>query len=465
MMSGPLADPATTASRRAAALTGLTIIAMTAALLPIASRPVGAIAALQPMFATFGVVTQTLTAVLLFAQFRVTGDVIYGRLAGAYLFAVVMIALHLASFPGVFGDPAPFGITRQGTVWAWTLWHAGFPALVIGALAARGRQTHRLAPGLLPLIASPLAALLLAALALPGGGVLPPLVPDDPDATLRISPAAAAVVAVNLLAIILCVRQTRLRDRLNLWLTVALLASLADTLLTLGGTMRFSVGWYAARAQSAIAASVVLGVLLWEIASLYRRLLDSHRALQDKAIRDGLTAAFNRGYFSEQLPREFRRSCRLGRPLSLLMVDVDHFKPYNDHAGHLAGDRVLIALVDAFRSSIRRPTDFVARYGGEEFAVVLPDTDEAGALAVAHAMRAAVRDLALPRSDDHGPIVTVSIGVATLSPLRDDGQTPEDLVDQADDALYRAKHRGRDGVVAHQSAAALLARREVEMPD
>lgn len=464
-MLGPLRQPATRASRHAARAAALVIIALTAALLPIASRPVGVIEALQPMFATFGVLAQTVTAALLFVQFRVTRDLVFAGLAGAYLFAVVMIALHLASLPGVFGDPAPLGISRQGTVWAWTLWHAGFPALVMVAIGLRGLDSPGIAPGLAALIGAPGLALLMAALTLPGGGLLPALVPDDPDATLRLSPAAAAVIAVNLSAIGVCVLRTRLQDLLSLWLTVALLASLADTLLTLGGTVRFSIGWYAARMQSVIAASVVLGVLLWDIASLCRKLVDSHRALEEKAIRDALTGAFNRGYFSEQLPREFRRACRLGRPLSLLMIDVDHFKHYNDSEGHLAGDHVLIALVGAFRAAIRRPTDFVARYGGEEFAVVLPDTDEAGAFGVAEAVRAAVQRLALPRSDRRGRHVTASIGVATVRPLRDDGQTPEDLIDHADDALYRAKHQGRDGIVAHESASAQLARREVERPD
>lgn len=465
---GEQVRPVTRASRAAAALALLAILLITALAVPVESQPIGLIPALQPIFATIGIVTQTLIAWLLLVQFRVTRDAAFAGLAGAYLFAVVLIALHLASFPGVFADPPPLGATRQGTVWLWTLWHGGFPLLVASALLLRrpaAGPALRTAAGLVMPIAAPLLALLLGALATVGGGVLPPLVADDPDATRGPSAAAVIVVLLNGSAMAVCVTVTGLRDRLSLWLAVTLVAGLADTLLTRSGTMRFSIGWYAAQVQGVIMASMVLGVLIRELASLCRRLIDSHRALEERSVRDPLTGAFNRGYFIEQFPREFRRASREGTPLSLLMVDVDYFKRFNDSAGHLAGDRALIALVEVFIRTVQRPADAVSRYGGEEFAVVLPNTPEAGALRVAGLLLDAVRAQALPRSDEFGPAVTVSIGIATMRPSRDDGMTPDDLIEHADDALYRAKHRGRDRIEMHESADALLARREAAADD
>lgn len=469
-----LDQAASARSRTLASLAALLIVAVTAALLPVASHPVGMAGALPPVFATVSIVTMSLTALLLFARFRVTGDLGLAGLAAAYAYAAVMIALHLASQPGVLADPPPLGVTRQGTVWLWTLWHAGFPLLVLAALArppaadslaGADHEPDRHRIGLAWLAAAPLAGIALAALATIDGGRLPPLTDADPEATLRLSAVAALVVLASLAALGRCVWRTRLRDPLSLWLAVALAAGLADTLLTLAGAVRHSVGWYAARVQSLMTATVVLGVLMWEFVALYRRLVDSNRALVERALRDALTGAYNRGHFMEQLPREFRRASREGTALSLLMIDVDHFKHYNDSAGHPAGDRALVELVRTFTRIVQRPGDAVSRYGGEEFAVVLPNTDAAGALCVANSLRAAVRALGLPRGDAYGPIVTVSIGVATVRPQRDDGLAPEDLIDRADDALYRAKHGGRDRIVVHESADALLARREVETPD
>lgn len=161
--------------------------------------------------------------------------------------------------------------------------------------------------------------------------------------------------------------------------------------------------------------------------------------LQQQATTDGLTGAYNRRYFDDFLSSELSRARRYEHPLSLLMLDIDRFKAFNDSHGHQEGDRALRRMVELMQSSVRN-VDLISRYGGEEFAVVLPETDEAGAIRVAEKFREEIRS----KLTEEGEL-TVSIGVSTA--LSDDSEpTTEELVDRADQALYEAKNGGRDSV-------------------
>jgi diguanylate cyclase (GGDEF)-like protein/PAS domain S-box-containing protein len=164
---------------------------------------------------------------------------------------------------------------------------------------------------------------------------------------------------------------------------------------------------------------------------------EANTKLQKLAVTDGLTGIKNRSAFNGKLSEEFDRSVRYEHSLSLMLVDVDYFKLFNDEFGHPAGDAVLRIIASTIQAAART-TDFVARYGGEEFAVILPDTDYAGATVLAERCRRAVAEMVW----DKRP-VTVSIGVATLKPDTADADT---LIAQADDALYRSKQKGRNRV-------------------
>ncbi|CAG1009523.1 Phytochrome-like protein cph2 [Burkholderiales bacterium] len=168
--------------------------------------------------------------------------------------------------------------------------------------------------------------------------------------------------------------------------------------------------------------------------------------LQRLATRDGLTGVANRRSFDTALSTECRRVTREARSLSLLMIDVDFFKRYNDTYGHLAGDECLRQVAEAMAHVTQRASDTLARYGGEEFAILLPATEPAGAVIVAERIRAAVETLALPHArSEVSPKVTVSIGVASLDPTR--SSPPTELIAAADAALYAAKMQGRNRVV------------------
>jgi diguanylate cyclase (GGDEF)-like protein len=169
--------------------------------------------------------------------------------------------------------------------------------------------------------------------------------------------------------------------------------------------------------------------------------------LEKLSKQDSLTDIPNRRNFEESLDREWRRAARTGRPLSLVMMDIDCFKSFNDHYGHGAGDECLRRVARILKSALSRPMDVVARYGGEEFVALLPDTDPSGARHVAENLRAAVQTAAIPHvHSNSAPVVTLSIGVATHGP--DNPKTNASHLQQsADQALYMAKAQGRNQVM------------------
>ncbi len=168
--------------------------------------------------------------------------------------------------------------------------------------------------------------------------------------------------------------------------------------------------------------------------------------LRSMALFDALTGVANRGHFDSMLKAEWRHCARMGHDLSIIMIDVDYFKLYNDHYGHPAGDACLQAIAIALSNGLSRSHDTVARYGGEEFVCLLPGTPLSGAVQIAAALELAVRALKLPHAASQVcGSVTISLGVACLRP--DNGTDPQALLEQADAQLYLAKDAGRARVM------------------
>ena len=181
-----------------------------------------------------------------------------------------------------------------------------------------------------------------------------------------------------------------------------------------------------------------------------RQLREANLRLELQATTDGLTGITNRRGFDKLLHDEWRRHQRAQIPLSLALIDADLFKQYNDVCGHLAGDDCLRAIASVIESSIRRGGDLAARFGGEEFAILLPDTCQDGAFAIAEQIRMRIKMLSIPHPRSSvSRCVTISIGVATITPS--DFESVLDVLREADAALYRAKANGRDQTV-HASA-------------
>ncbi|HJU70414.1 MAG TPA: diguanylate cyclase [Paucimonas sp.] len=176
-----------------------------------------------------------------------------------------------------------------------------------------------------------------------------------------------------------------------------------------------------------------------------RKLRELALELQSQTFLDGLTGIANRRRFDVDINHEFRRAKRTGAPLSLVMIDVDSFKRYNDNYGHQQGDWCLAQIATALSRTLERSSDLLARYGGEEFMAILPDTDSHGALQIAEIMRAEIEALALPHAySDVANHVTVSLGVVTQVPHQHAAIVH--LIGAADRALYKAKSSGRNCV-------------------
>lgn len=179
------------------------------------------------------------------------------------------------------------------------------------------------------------------------------------------------------------------------------------------------------------------------VAERTRELADANARLADLSTRDALTSLRNRRYFNERFYDEFARAVREGTPLSLLLIDVDHFREINDTFGQLVGDRCLVAIADVLRTTVARATDTVARYGGEEFVILLPNTEVEGAAKLAESVRVGVEALAIEAS---GELVRLSVSVGAMCETPARRARRELFLSRVDHALYEAKQRGRNRV-------------------
>jgi diguanylate cyclase (GGDEF)-like protein len=458
-MDGLLIGPATRRQALFASICALAILLTLALAAPRAREALPAIAPFMPMCALTVFTTSGIAAFLLGARFAATRVAMLAALGGAYAFTAIAVALQLLMFPGVFARTGLLGALPHSAAWMWVFWHGGFPVLVIVAELVRKRlpaapfARERLdARGWL-LIAGPAAVAALLGVLVTHVDLAPPFsdvaTSPSPAAALTNNLAGIVILALNVIAIALVLLKGRLRLVLDLWIVVALLASLVDTALNTLSIERFTLGWYVARVFSMFAPGVLVCVLVWEVTALYRQLAEEHASLIRASARDALTRVYNRSYFDEQFRQAFDRATRSGLPLTLIMIDVDHFKHYNDAFGHLHGDACLGAVAGALAGTLRQPGGFVARYGGEEFALVLPDTDAHEASSLAENARAAVEQLGIP-SPAAGGLVTVSAGCATSDAIA--AASPTALIEAADAALYAAKRAGRNRV-SHAGAS------------
>jgi diguanylate cyclase (GGDEF)-like protein len=182
-----------------------------------------------------------------------------------------------------------------------------------------------------------------------------------------------------------------------------------------------------------------------ELLEVTKQLTDLNSVLARHSLADGLLGCANRRCFDTTLEQEWRRGFRSSLPLSLMLIDIDYFKQFNDTYGHQAGDDCLISVINGIRPIIKRPSDLLARYGGEEFAMLLPETTSEGAITVAERVRACVEELNIPhQASKVSDRVTVSIGTTTVVPFA--SGNPRRFIEEADRVLYQAKNSGRNRV-------------------
>ena len=434
------------------AVIALALLAVLATTYLRADLPLKPLPGFIPAFISAVIVTDLITAYLLFVHAPLSRRFDLLCLGGAYLFSSSIAIAQLLVFPGVVSVNGLFGAGSQSAVWLWVFWHGGFPALVIAAMIVSwlerrgtrfGRPTaiHGFAMTAFVLC----VAVALEVLVTQFQGVLPPLIHGRSYIDLARSLPGRLVFLLNITALLLVLRVTRGRSVLDLGLGIALLASTIDAVLSMKAGARFSLGWYVARLGSVVSAVSVLIVYLREVTLLYARVIRLNEKLAEQAAIDVTTDLYNRRHFNRHLHVTLRDAARRQEITGLLLIDVDHFKLFNDRYGHLAGDDCLHQVAQAITSAIRRPGDVAARYGGEEFAVILPGTGGTGANHMAQRVLGAIRALALDHATSPtAATVTVSIGVGTAPP----GMRFEDLIREADEALYAAKRAGRNRVAS-----------------
>ncbi|MBI2308672.1 MAG: GGDEF domain-containing protein [Rhodocyclales bacterium] len=433
-----------------------------AALAPFARTQLLPVPAFIPAYEASLVVLDLITVSLLCGQYLSFHSRSLLVLAAGYLFSALTTGVHALTFPGLFSPSGLLGAGPQSTAWLYMFWHGGFPLFVVAyALLKRldgtAREAGKRSPKwrLSALLAVPVVVGGLTALTTVGQSLLPAIMEGN-----RYTPAMIVVVSsvwtLSLVALaVLWLRKPH--SVLDLWLMVVICAWLVDIALSaVLNQGRFDLGFYAGRIYGLLAASFVLLVLLAESGILYRKLMQLTAKLKQLTLQDALTGIANRRAFDAALDLEWQHAMRSGQPLSLIMIDVDHFKPFNDHYGHVEGDKCLQAVAAVLRASATRAIDLAARYGGEEFAVLLPQTDAATAGRLAECIREGVAVLAIRNPASPDGCVTVSIGVADVHGSRTVPQAApaaaghpggQALVRMADEMLYAAKSAGRNRVV------------------
>ena len=430
------------------------------ALAPFAKAQLAPVWGFIPVYESWLVFNDFVTAILLYNQFRSFRARSVLVLAGGYLFTAATAIVHALTFPGLFSPHGLLGAGPQTTAWLYMFWHGGFPLFALGyaylkeaeAKERTAFSSHQVKVGIAGIL---ILVCAIALLTTQGQALLPTIMSGN-----RYTPTLFVVISsvwlLSLIALIAIWRR-RTRSVLDLWLSVVLASWLIDIALSaLLNHGRFDLGFYAGRIFGLLAASFVLLVLLVESGMLYAKLVEMAAALSRLASIDPLTGIANRRMFEESLLQEWRRGARESQPISLLMIDVDHFKLYNDNYGHVQGDQCLRDVAAALSSIVGRTGDIVARYGGEEFAVLLPGTPEEQARTVGQRIVEKVRSQAIPHArSSTAPHVTVSIGIASARPhWSAQVGVPQaidsdhlSLVTAADQALYRAKHAGRNQAV------------------
>ena len=432
---------------------------------PFAKMPLAQMPAFIPIYVSWLVIGDLITAALLFGQFNVLRSWPLLIVAGGYLFTACITAAYAIVFPGLFAPPGLFGSGGQTTSAMYMFWHAGFPLvlMVYSRFKVRGPRADSYASPYLrqngrgavfSTIAVVLAIVLgYTAFATAGSEYLPAFLDGNRTTDLGRS-VLYGVWLLSLLALVVLWR-SKPHTVLDMWLLVVMCVWLFDiALAALLNTGRYDLGWYFGRIYGLLAASCLLIVLLVEDGKQYAELVKlsvalntANNQLAHLSRHDGLTELANRRFFDEYLAAQIAVARRYQRTLALVMCDVDHFKAYNDHYGHPAGDACLQKVAIALQSCCHRPADKAARYGGEEFALVLPDTDLAGATRMAEVARDAVHRMHIPHvHSSAGPHVSISCGVAVFK-LEGD-MSAQQLITAADQCLYQAKALGRNQVVS-----------------
>ncbi len=427
---------------------GLALILVALILTPVASIGVGVSYPLFAMLQAASIVAAAITALLLLLQSRAVRSLPTAVLGVGFGFCAASMLPYAILFPGVFpGLAEAIGASATSYQYLWMQSQTGLVVSMLAyqwlRLAERGDPAARVR-GRGVIAALTLGYIVLTPAAIWLGG-LPSTIEDGHWSTFFGQYMAPPIVVLAGASIVETLRSRKRATVLDTWISIVALAIIVQTYTAIVGMSRFTIGWYASRAVVLFATSAVLTVLLVQASRVYSDLIHRAEVLLGEAHTDTLTGLPNRRRFDEEFARAFGSAIRRSSPIGVAIIDIDHFKDYNDAFGHQAGDEALHRIAEAIGESVERSGDFAARYGGEEFVVILEDTTLAGAAGVGERIRHAVLDAGLSAAG--GGLLSVSVGVAARLP----GSTGEALLRQADEALYDAKDGGRNRVATWHS--------------
>lgn len=455
--------------RRVAFALSLVLAVFTFGALFFARTELPHLAVFFPVISAWGIMGSILTAFILFNQFRASRILPLLLLACTFLFTGLLSLFYLLALTNMLPVSGPFAPGSQTAVWLWCFWHASFPIGLLCFYASIRFKTKRISLHRLPAYLSiATASMVLAAVLLllfaASDRLLPTLIVNGDYGRILTSGIGPAIFGLNAAACVLSLFPYKKRSVLEVWLSVASFAFLLGIALSLTAGHRYTLGWYVSRVDSLVASTVVVMAIISEVNKLFVRLSRQHEQLEDsqRALEeaneqlkelagvDSLTKIANRRKFDEVLRQELNAPQRAKEHLSLLMIDIDFFKAYNDNYGHLGGDMVLRSVAPKLESEALAHFGFTARYGGEEFAIILPGHSNQEAEQIAELMIESVRSLGIAHGySDVSDQITISIGGCTLHP--GEKSTAHGLIGRADEALYQAKAQGRNRYVFARS--------------
>ncbi|GGO00115.1 sensor domain-containing diguanylate cyclase [Saccharibacillus kuerlensis] len=448
--------------RRIALILSLALILFTVVIIFFAHIHLPKLVLFFPALGAWGVLGDILTAFILFNQFRASRIRPLLVLGCTYLFTGLVSLFYLLALTGVLPDSGPFAPNAQTSIWFWCFWQLSFPCGILVFSHSIRKQSDRVPLQHLPrylFVGTSIVLLGAAGLFLFGtfgDSLLPKLIENGDYGRLLTSGVGPVLWLLSLAAFLSVLLPYRKRGVLRIWIIVAMLAFLLGLTLSLVAGERYTIGWYGARVDSLIASVIVLLALIAEVNKLFVRLTRQHEELEESkqaleeankrlkelSLVDGLTRIANRRQFDEVLAQELDAPQREKEFLSLLLIDVDYFKAYNDHYGHLGGDMVLRSVASRLETEALAHFGFTARYGGEEFAVILPGHSERETEQIAELLIESVRSLSIPHQySSVSNQITISVGGFTMRP--GEHFNANELISKADAALYQAKAEGR----------------------
>ena len=384
------------------------------------------------------------TAFLLYTQSNLELNKSVAFLASGY-FLISFLALYRIIFiPNAILPSYLVSEESQISSWMWTIWHIIFPIYIIlySLNFSFGQKisykAYRWYFRLVPLIS---VVIILSVIF--GEHLLPHIINGNNYSQSLYLDKIILIFSIGALFSLILKKGTYHRQ--DLWLLLATVTHSLDVFYGIVGEVRYSIGWYLGTINGLISSTIILGVFIHRIKKIAQTMKEENYRLRDMTETDVLTGIANRRKFNLIFKTLWTLALQQEKSICLIMIDIDHFKLYNDTLGHLEGDKCLMTVAQTLKTIAKRQIDLTARIGGEEFVILLFGVNEKEGLKYSEEARKAIENLKMPTPSTLHPYVTVSVGWGVITP--DTTINPDWFIDKVDKALYQAKNKGRNTTV------------------